>query len=58
VSEVCTDLPAAFFFLSRSFYAGGTGYKGVRIVNWQAITAELRGGLIARVFGMADHISC
>jgi len=58
VSEVCTDLLAAFFFLSLAFGVGVVFYEGVRIVNWQAITAELRGGSMARVFGAADHISC
>jgi|SRR6266545_2710542 len=42
VSEICTDLLAAFFFLSLAVGVGVVGYKGVRIVNWQAITAELR----------------
>jgi len=41
VSEVCTDLLAAFFFLLPAFRAGVVGYEGVRIVNWQALTAEL-----------------
>jgi hypothetical protein len=58
MSEVCTDLLAAFFFLSLAFGVGVVGYKGVRIVNRQAITAELRRGLIARVWGADDHISC
>jgi hypothetical protein len=39
VSEVYTELPAALFFLSFAFGVGLLGYKGVRIVNWQAITA-------------------
>ena len=39
MSEICADLPAALFFLSFAFGVGVVGYKGVRIVNWQAITA-------------------
>jgi hypothetical protein len=42
VSEVCTDLLAAFFFPSLASGVGVVGYKGVGIVNRQAITAELR----------------
>jgi len=42
VSEVCTDLLAALFFLSLAIGVGVVGYKGVGIVNRQAITAELR----------------
>src|SRR6266545_6991993 len=37
-SEICTDLLSAFFFLSLAFGVGVVGYKGVRIVNRQAIT--------------------
>src|SRR6266511_1386547 len=42
VSEICTDLLAAFFFQSLAFGVGVVCYKGVGIVNRQAITAELR----------------
>src|SRR2546426_6746771 len=51
VSEVCTDLLAAFFFLSLVFGVGVVGYKGVRIVNRQAITTELRLRLDRTPFG-------